>query len=80
MAIATAQNQIASNIFKTWIIMFGFTVFAVGIVYVFALGFGYPLPEALGFTGMALIWMVCSIIMTNAPPVLWRLSIKNSIP
>ena len=56
MAIATAQNQIASNIFKTWIIMFGFTVFAVGIVYVFALGFGYPLPDALGFTGMALIF------------------------
>lgn len=56
MAIATAQNQIASNIFKTWVIMFFFMIFAVGIVYVFARGFGYPMPDALGMTGMALIF------------------------
>lgn len=53
--IPTAQNQISANIFKTWLIMFLFTSFVVGIVYVFARGFGYETPSALFLTGLALI-------------------------
>ncbi len=55
MALPTAQNQISSNIFKTWLIMFFFSIFVVGVIYIFALGSGYPAPDALGLTGMALI-------------------------
>ena len=55
MAIATAQNQISSNLFKTWLIMFFFSLFVIGVVYVFARGFGYPAPSAFGLTGIALI-------------------------
>ncbi len=55
MAIATAQNQISSNIFKTWLIMFLFAFFVVGVVYVFARGYGFPPADALSLTGFALI-------------------------
>lgn len=55
MALPTAQNQISANIFKTWLIMFLFSVFIVGAVYVFARGLGYGTPGALGLTGLALI-------------------------
>lgn len=55
MSLPTAQNQIASNVFKTWLIMLFFSIFVVGVVYIFARGFGYPGPDALGFSGMALI-------------------------
>src|SRR5487761_1327040 len=55
MALPTAQNQIAGNIFKTWLIMLFFAVFVVGIVYIFARGFGYTGTDALGFSGIALI-------------------------
>lgn len=55
MAIVTPQNQIASNIFKTWLIMFLFSIFVVCVVYIFARGFGYDTPGALGLTGIAFI-------------------------
>lgn len=55
MAIPTAQNQISNNIFKTYLIMFFFSVFVVGVVYIFARGFGYDSPSALSLTGIALI-------------------------
>ncbi len=55
MAIATAQNLISSNVFKTWLIMLFFSVFVVGVVCIFALGFGYDSASVLGFTGLALI-------------------------
>ncbi len=56
MSLPTAQNQISSNVFKTWLIMLFFSVFVIGIVYIFARGFfGYPAPDALGLTGFALI-------------------------
>lgn len=55
MAVGTAQNQISSNIFKTWLIMFFFSVFVVGVVYIFARGFGYDSPSALSMTGIAFI-------------------------
>ena len=56
MALPTAQNQIASNIFKTWLIMLFFTVFVLGVVYIFARGFGYTSVDALSFSGLALIF------------------------
>lgn len=55
MAIATAQNQISANIFKTWLIMFFFSLFVISVVYIFVRGFGYDNPSALSLTGMALI-------------------------
>src|SRR5579859_5828060 len=55
MAIATAQNQITSNIVKTWFVMFFFAIFVVGVSYIFARGLGYQGPGALGFMGFAFI-------------------------
>ena len=55
MAVQSAQNQISSNIFRTWLIMFLFSVFVVGVVYIFARGYGLPGPDALVLTGWALI-------------------------
>ncbi len=55
MAIPTAQNQITSNVFKTWLIMFLFAIFVVALVFVFARGFGYNTPSALSLAGFALI-------------------------
>lgn len=42
MAVNTAWDHVSSNIFKTWLIMFFFSAFAVGVIYLFAeiLGFG----------------------------------------
>lgn len=56
MSIATAQNQITVNVFKTWLIMFVFAIFVVGVVYIFARGFGYDSPSVLSLTGMAFIF------------------------
>lgn len=55
MALPTAQNQITGNIFKTWVIMFFFSLFVVSIVYIFARGFGFNNASALSLTGLALI-------------------------
>lgn len=55
MAIQTAQNQISANIFKTWLIMFLFSAFVVGVVFVFARAYGLPVPDALAMTGLAFI-------------------------
>src|SRR5258708_6852102 len=55
MAIQTAQNQISQNVFKTWLIMFFFSVFVVAVVYIFAKGYGLPTPDALAMTGFAFI-------------------------
>lgn len=54
--VNTAWDHVSSNIFKTWLIMFLFSVFVAGVVYVFARGFGYDAPDALGLTGVALIF------------------------
>jgi len=53
--INTAWDHVNSNIFKTWVIMFLFSVFVMGVVYVFARGFGYDSVGVLGLTGFALI-------------------------
>lgn len=55
MALPTAQNQISSNVFKTWLIMFLFSVFVMGVVYIFARGYGLGTPGALSLTGLAFI-------------------------
>ncbi len=53
--VNTAWDHVSSNIFKTWLIMFLFSAFVVGVIYIFARGFGYDSSGALGLTGMALI-------------------------
>ena len=53
--IKTAWDQVSGNIFKTWMIMFFFTLFVVAVVYVLARGFGYGEVGGLGIVGFALI-------------------------
>ncbi len=53
--VNTAWDQVGSNIFKTWVIMFLFSAFVIGVIYVFAKGWGYDDASALSLTGMALI-------------------------
>lgn len=55
MAIVSAQNSINSNIFRTWVIMFFFSLFVTGVVYIFARGYGYDSYSALSMTGMAFV-------------------------
>lgn len=54
-AINTAWDQVSSNIFKTWLIMFLFSLFTVGVIYIIAQGFGYGQVGGLGIVGFALI-------------------------
>lgn len=53
--VNTAWDHVSGNIFKTWLIMFFFTLFTVSIVYIFARGWGYDEVGGLGITGIALI-------------------------
>ena len=53
--VNTAWDHVNSNIFKTWIIMFLFSTFVVGIIYIFAKGYGFDNASALSLTGFALI-------------------------
>lgn len=53
--INTAWDQVSSNIFKTWLVMFFFSIFTVGVIYVLGRGFGYGQTGGLGLVGMALI-------------------------
>jgi heat shock protein HtpX len=54
--INTAWDHRSSNLFKTWLIMFFFSLFVVGVVYIFARGFGYGETGALGLVGFALVF------------------------
>ncbi len=54
--VNTAWDHVSSNIFKTWVIMFFFSLFVVGVIYIFARAYGFDAPSALGLTGMALIF------------------------
>lgn len=54
--VNTAWDHRASNIFKTWLIMFFFALFVVAVVYIFARGFGYGEAGALSLVGFALIF------------------------
>ena len=62
--VNTAWDHVSGNIFKTWLIMFFFSIFTVGVIYVIAQGFGYGSPHfageasevgGLGIVGFALI-------------------------
>lgn len=57
--VNTAWDHVSGNIFKTWVIMFFFSLFSVGVIYVIAQGFGYGNPPAggggIGIVGFALI-------------------------
>lgn len=55
MTINTAWDQVSANIFKTWLIMFLFSLFAVGVIYILGRGFGFGQTGGLGLVGMALI-------------------------
>ncbi len=53
--VNTAWDHVSGNIFKTWLIMFFFSTFTVGVIYVIAQGFGYGEVGSLGIVGFALI-------------------------
>lgn len=53
--VNTAWDHVSSNIFKTWLIMFFFSLFTVAVIYVIAQGFGYGEVGGLGIVGVALI-------------------------
>lgn len=53
--VNTAWDHVSGNIFKTWIIMFLFSLFTVVVVYIFARGFGYGEVGGLGMVGFALV-------------------------
>lgn len=56
MAIVnTVWDHRSSNIFKTWLIMFFFSVFFVAVVYVIGQGMGFGEMGGLGLVGIALI-------------------------
>jgi heat shock protein HtpX len=59
-------NQIASNKRKTWILLFGFSVFAVGLVTLLAIQFGVPVEDALiGGTVFAVIYSIVSFYLSD---------------
>ena len=49
--VNTAWDHRGSNIFKTWVIMFFFSLFTVAVVYIIAQGFGYGSPRFAGEAG-----------------------------
>ena len=53
--VNTAWDHRTSNLLKTWVIMFLFSLFVVGVVYVFARAWGYDATGGLGMVGFALI-------------------------
>ncbi len=53
--VNTAWDHRTQNIFKTWLIMLFFSVFTVGVVYIFAQALGYGEVGGLGLVGFALI-------------------------
>ncbi len=54
-SVNTAWDHVGQNIFKTWLIMFFFTLFTVGIVYVFARAWGFDEIGGLGIVGLSFI-------------------------
>src|SRR3990167_6172307 len=53
--VNTAWDHVSGNLFKTWLIMFIFSIFTVGAIYIIAQGFGYGEVGGLGIVGFALI-------------------------
>lgn len=54
-SVNTAWDHVSGNIFKTWLIMFLFSLFVVGVVYIFARAWGYDHVGALGMLGFGFI-------------------------
>lgn len=54
-SVRTTWDHVSQNKFKTYLIMLLFSIFALGVVYVFGRGFGFGESGALGFVGIALI-------------------------
>lgn len=54
-AIHTAWDRVSQNVFKTWLIMFFFSFFAVGIIYILSRGMGFDEMGGVGIVGIALI-------------------------
>ncbi len=54
--VNTAWDQVSANLFKTWLIMFFFSLFTAGVIYVLARGFGWGETGGLGMVGIALIF------------------------
>ena len=53
--VNTAWDQVSSNTFKTWLIMFLFSLFSVGVIYVISRAWFGPQVDSLSIVGMALI-------------------------
>src|SRR3990167_7537881 len=53
--VNTAWDYVGQNIFKTWVFMFLFSLFTVGVVYIFAQAMGLENIGGLSFVGFALI-------------------------
>ena len=53
--VNTTWDHVSGNIFKTWLIMFFFSLFTVAVIYIIAQGFGYGEVGGLGIVGFALI-------------------------
>lgn len=53
--VNTAWDYVSSNIWKTWFIMFFFSLFTVGITYTLAKGLGFNQIGGVGIIGIALI-------------------------
>ncbi len=53
--VNTAWDQVSGNIFKTWLIMFFFSIFTVGVLYVIVRAWFGPQVDGLSIVGMALI-------------------------
>ncbi len=53
--MSTAWDQVSQNVFKTWLLMFLFSLFVVGVVYIIARGLGYGDAGSLEIVGFALI-------------------------
>lgn len=54
--VNTAWDQVSSNVFKTYLIMFFFSLFTVGIIYLFAQFLGFGDMGFAGILGFALIF------------------------
>lgn len=55
--VNTAWDHVSSNIFKTYLIMFFFSVFTFGVVYLLALSLGFGEADMVGIVGFSLIFI-----------------------
>ncbi|MBI2593300.1 M48 family metallopeptidase [Candidatus Daviesbacteria bacterium] len=55
--VNTAWDHVSSNIFKTYLIMFFFSIFTFGVVYILALSLGFGEADMVGVIGFALIFI-----------------------